>query len=152
DLEEARESLGEKRLPAAGWSDEKDVRLLQLDVARHELRVDALVVIVDGDREDLLRALLADHVLIEDLLNLRRLRHGRRRGEALCLVALLRDDVVAEVDALVADVDGRAGDQLAHLVLALPAKRADEIAGAIVTVLGHCRPLTPWSACPVESR
>ena len=31
-----------------------------------ELRVDALVVVVDGDREDLLGALLADDVLVED--------------------------------------------------------------------------------------
>ena len=35
------------------------------------LVIDALVVVVDRDREDLLRALLADHVLVEDLLDLR---------------------------------------------------------------------------------
>jgi hypothetical protein len=120
--------------------DEQDVRLLQLHVASDELRVDPLVVIVHRDREDLLRALLPDHVLVENLLDLGRLRDGGRRRERLLLIALLRDDVVAEVDALVADVDGRAGDQLPHLVLALAAEGADEVAGPVVAVLGHVSP------------
>src|SRR5205823_8857114 len=108
-----------------------------------QLGVDPLVVVVDGDREDLLRALLPDHVLVEDLLDLRGLRDRGRRGETLLLVTLLGDDVVAEVDALVADVNRRSGDQLADLVLALPAEGAHEVAGAIVTVLRHCGPPTP---------
>jgi hypothetical protein len=37
---------------------------------------------------------------------------------------LIADDVVAQVDALVADEDRRAGDQLLHLVLALAAEGA----------------------------
>ena len=139
-LEEARERLRQQRLARAGRADQQDVRLLQLDVAGDELRIDALVVIVDRDGEDLLRALLADHVLVEDSLDLARLRDGRCRGEAFFLVALLGDDVVAEVDALVADVDGRSRDQLADLVLALSAEGADEIAAAIISVLGHGSP------------
>src|SRR5882724_10063194 len=139
-LQEAGERLREERLAAARRPDEQDVRLLQLDVARDQLRVDALVVVVDRDRQDLLGALLADHVLVEDLLDLGRLRHRRGGREGLLLVDLLRDDVVAEVDALVADVDGRAGDQLADLVLALATERADEVAGAVVTVLRHETP------------
>src|SRR5213596_772427 len=136
-LQEAGERLREERLAAARRPDEQDVRLLQLDVARDMLRVDALVVVVDRDRQDLLGALLADHVLVEDLLDLGRLRHRRGGRESLLLVDLLGDEVVAEVDALVADVDGRAGDQLADLVLTLAAERADEVAGAVVTVLRH---------------
>src|SRR5204863_478789 len=107
------------------------------DVPGDQLRVDALVMVVDGHGEDLLRPLLADHVLVEDLLDLGRLRHRRRGGEILFLVALFGDDVVTEVDALVADVDRGSGDQLAHLVLALPAEGADEVAGAVIPVLGH---------------
>jgi hypothetical protein len=94
-------------------------------------------VVVHRHREDLLRPLLPDHVLVEDLLDLRRLRHGGRRGERLFLVALFRDDVVAEVDALVADVHRGPGNQLPHLVLALSAERADQVAGPVVAVLGH---------------
>ena len=76
--------------------------------------------------EDLLGPVLPDHVLVEHGLDLGRL------GEAadlltLLLLPLLRDDVVAQLDALVADVDGGAGDQLAHLPLRLPAERAREV-------------------------
>jgi hypothetical protein len=40
---------------------------------------------------------------------------------------LLIKDLVAEVDALVADVDPRAGNQLAHLVLGLTAEGALQV-------------------------
>ncbi len=55
-VEHASERLREERLAAAGRADEQDVRLRQLDVVvvgRAELH--PLVVVVDGDREDLLR-------------------------------------------------------------------------------------------------
>ena len=41
-------------------------------------------------------------------------------------LVVLADDVHAQLDALVADKYGRAGDELAHLVLALAAERAME--------------------------
>ncbi len=50
-LEEARQRLRQQRLARAGRPDQQDVRLLQLDVAGDQLRVDALVVVVDRDRE-----------------------------------------------------------------------------------------------------
>ena len=107
-VEDARERLGEQRLAAAGRAEQQDVRLLQLDVrvpGHHHL--DALVVVVDGHRERALGGLLADHVLVEHLVDLPRLGQvldveGRRGRE------LLVDDLVAEIDALVADVDARA--------------------------------------------
>jgi hypothetical protein len=46
---------------------------------------------------------------------------GRRRRQ------LLVDDLVAEVDALVADVDARAGNQLFDLALRLAAEAAEEL-------------------------
>src|SRR6266571_1656795 len=94
-----------------------------LDLARLAARLDPLVVVVDRDGEDFLRPLLADHVLVEDILDLRGL--GKRAElAALLLFPLLGDDVVAELDALVADVDRRARDQFADVVLALPAEGA----------------------------
>src|SRR5438093_608974 len=97
-------------------------RLLH-DLARLAARLDPLVVVVDRDGEDFLRPLLADHVLVEDILDLRGL--GKRAElAALLLFPLLGDDVVAELDALVADVDRRARDQFADVVLALPAEGA----------------------------
>src|SRR5207237_9035055 len=83
-------------------------------------------------REDLLGAVLPDHVVVEEGLDLH--RGGQRHGRAVLLaLALLGDDVVAELDALVADVDGGAGDQLADLALPLPAEGAAEI--SVVAVL-----------------
>ena len=61
-------------------------------------------MVVDGDGEGFLGALLADHVLVEDVLDLLRgrdLRDGFRNFAFL----VLRQDLVAERDALVADVD-----------------------------------------------
>ena len=49
-----------------------------------------------------------------------------RPSARLVLLDLLGDDVVAQPDALVADVDRRAGDELLNLFLALSAERARE--------------------------
>jgi hypothetical protein len=78
-------------------------------------------VVVHRHGEHLLGALLADDVLVEDLLDLVRL--GKLVPRALgAVLELLADDVVAELDTFIADKDRRAGDQLADLVLALPAE------------------------------
>jgi len=57
------------------------------------------------------------------------LEGGRRRQ-------LLVDDLVTEVDALVADVDARAGDQLFDLALRLPTEAAEKL---LVRVSGTCQ-------------
>ena len=82
-----------------------------------------LVVVVDRDRELLLGLLLADDVLVEELLDLVRRRQRRARAAVLEPV-VVGDDVVADLDALVADEDGRARNQLADVVLILVAERA----------------------------
>jgi hypothetical protein len=83
-------------------------------------------VVVDGDRKRALRSLLADDVLVQDVVDLNRLREvlelERGRGGEL-----LVDDLVAEVDALVADVDAGAGDELLDLALRLAAEAAEEL-------------------------
>src|SRR4029453_14102154 len=122
-VEHLGQGLREKGLAGPGRTDEKDIGLLELDVARFATRLDALVVVVDGHGEDLLGPVLPDHVLVEHGLDLGGL------GEAanlltLLLLPLLRDDVVAELDAFVADVHGGARDELADVVLALAAERA----------------------------
>src|SRR5262249_48354753 len=93
----------------------------------------------DRDREDLLRLLLADHVLVERRLDLARLRDARARRRGLLLSVFLGDDVVAELDALVADVDGRPRDELLHLPLALAA----EGAGGVRVVAPPLHPRCP---------
>ena len=93
--------------------------------------VDALVVVVDRHRERLLGRLLPDHVLVEHVLDLLRRRDLGHRLRHLALL-VLREDLVAERDALVADVDGRPGDELPDGVLRLAAERAAQVA-----VVGH---------------
>ncbi len=80
-------------------------------------------MVVHSDREDLLRGILADHVVVEESEDLPRF------GELLELQVggvgeLLLDDLVAEVYAFVADVDAGARDELLDLLLALPAEGA----------------------------
>src|SRR5438067_221642 len=116
--------------------------------------LDPLVVVVDGDGKDLLGVVLADHVVVqevEDLPGLGQLVEAHLGG----LRQLLLDDVVAQVDALVADVHAGAGDELLHLLLRLAAEAAlHEIAA--ITELRHRLPpcyATP-AACgtPASSR
>ena len=131
DREQLGERLGQQRLAGAGRADEQDVRLRQLDVvpaARLLLDLDALVVVVDGDGELLLGPFLADDVLVEELLDFLRGRQ-RRAGAAVLEPVVVRDDVVADLDALVADEDGRAGDELPDVVLVLVAEGAPQDLG-----------------------
>src|SRR5688572_4729333 len=130
--------LRQQRLAGAGGADQQYIRLLQLDVAVIVAGLDALVVVVNGHRQDLLGALLTDHVLIEDGLDLGRLGKGADLPR-LFLFPLLGDDVVAELDALVADVDGGPGDELAHIVLALAAERALQRPVAFARPTRHAR-------------
>ena len=97
---------------------------------RRPRRLDPLVVVVDGHGERLLGDVLADHVVLQELEDLARL--GQLvEAELGGLGELLLDDLVAQVDALVTDVDARAGDQLLDLLLALPAERALQQVAAV---------------------
>ena len=136
-VEEPRERLREERLAGAGRADQQDVRLGELDLVVRFADLEPLVVVVDRDRQDLLRGLLADHVLVEALADFVRRRKlvaigARRLGSG----AFFANDVVAKLDALVANEYRRARNELPHLVLALAAEGAIEklVAGRFV---GH---------------
>jgi hypothetical protein len=68
---------------------------------------------------------LPDHVLVEDVIDLFRLR-DIPQPEILIdvLVELFFDDLVAELDTLIANVNARTSDQLAHLLLRFAAEAA----------------------------
>ena len=72
-VEHARQRLREIRLAAARRSDQQDVRLAEFDLGVVVTRLDALVVVVDRDRKNLLRMVLADDVVIEETEDLLRL-------------------------------------------------------------------------------
>jgi hypothetical protein len=101
-------------------------------------------VVVDSHREGALGGLLANHVLLEDLVDLAWFRQilefdttAAGRGQ------LLIDDLVAEVDALIADIDAGASDQLFDLALGLAAEAAEEL---LVGICGTCQSENspPW--------
>src|SRR4051794_4351025 len=140
NVEDPRERLGEKRLAATGRSEEEDVRLLELDVAFLGAHLHALVVVVDRHRERALRLLLRHDIVVErgvDLLRARQVVEVERRRSRELLV----DDLVAEIDALVADVDTGAGDQLLHLPLRLAAEAAEEL----LVPFGRARHASPFT-------
>ena len=75
-VEDAGERLGEQRLAGAGGADQQDVRLRQFDVVVLGGVVQALVMVVNGDREHLLGVLLADDIVVENLADFVRRRHA----------------------------------------------------------------------------
>ena len=128
DVEHARERLGEEGLAAAGRTEEQHVRLGDLHVVLVQRSgLDALVVVVDRDGEDLLRLDLTDDELIEEGRDLAR-RRQVVEDELGAVTELVGDDVVAQVDALVADVHAGSRDELLDLFLTLRAEAAlDEV-------------------------
>src|SRR4029078_7788606 len=150
-VQEPRERFGKQRLAASGRTDQEDVALRELDVLLALVPrpgLEALVVVVDRHREHFLRGLLADHVLVENGLDL----GGPRElvSAALgALVELLANDVVAELDAFVANEHGGAGNELAHLVLTLAAERTVQQLAVVpfaARIVAHTRPILRPSA------
>ena len=153
DRQQLRQCLGQERLAGAGGPNQQDVRLGELglvSVARLLLDLDPFVMVVDGDRQFFLRAFLANDVLVEKLLDI--LRHGQRGapGAQALEPAVVGDDIVADLDALVADEHRRAGDQLPDVVLVLVAERAAEDL-RVTVFLGHTRRLTGRSAFRLQA-
>ena len=82
-------------------------------------------MVVDGDGQNLLRGFLANDILIQLPSDFGRFWNPKR----VCLsprilVQLLIQDPLANVDAIIANIDARPGDQLADLGMALSAERA----------------------------
>src|SRR5271167_601766 len=108
--------------------------------------VEALIMIVDRDRQNALSLGLTDHIVVENLTDFARGRDAvlafDQRG-----LALLADDIHAQFDAFIADEHSRPGDKLATFMLALPAERAIERIFGVAFGLGHrfspFRPLSP---------
>src|SRR5208282_3237885 len=129
NVDDAGERLSQERLARARGADQQIVRFGELDVVVLGAVGEALVVIVHGDRQHLLGVGLPDHIVVEHEADITRRRHPVARADQRSLV-FLPDDVHAELDALIADEDRRPGNELAHLVLTLPAE------GAVQGILG----------------
>ncbi|MDT4863519.1 hypothetical protein FQZ97_982310 [compost metagenome] len=84
---------------------------------------ETLVVIVHGNSENALSALLANNIIVKNVHNFLRRRHTFARLHHRGFV-FLADDIHAKFDALVADKDGGPGNQLTHFMLAFATERA----------------------------
>jgi hypothetical protein len=159
NVETLRQRLREVRLATPRWADEQDVGLGDLDIVDGVCCADgvaganALVVVIDGNRERLLGCLLADDVLPQervDLLGLRQVEFARRLFARLGETFF--DDLVAEFYALVTDVHAGPSNELLYLLLALPAERTLEQVRAFPNT-GHSRsPLPVCYVCPSLTR
>ena len=128
DVEHLGQRLREVGLAAAGGAEHQDVGLGQLDglgarVAHLLLRLDALVVVVDGDGQRALGGVLPDDIALEEIADLDGL--GQLvEFDVVGVGEFLFDDLVAEVDAFVADIYAGARNELFDLLLTLSAERA----------------------------
>ena len=147
-VQDARQGLGQQGLAAAGGADQHDVGLGQLDIAVLAGRIDALVVVVDGNREHLFGVALADDIIVqhlEDFLRGGNTLLGFHEGGLI----LLPDDFHAEFNAFIADEHGRARNELTHLMLALAAKgTVKRVLGLAAASLAHRLPPGPFDPYP----
>ncbi len=129
--------MSEQSLSGSSRSDQQNVAFRNFNLflfapaAFHE--IDALVVIVDGDRERLFGLFLPNYVIIQKRFNIDRLRHAQLNLGAFLALALFGDNVVAELNALIANINARSSDQFLDLFLALTAEAAAE--GAVIVLL-----------------
>src|SRR5712692_52908 len=124
NVEHSSQRLRKQRFAGTGRADQEYVRFLNLDIARSALQhVNSLVVLINRHGQPLLGFFLTDNVVVEEFLDLHRLWE-RRASSGCFLLLIVADDLVANIDALIADINGRAGNQLLHFVLRFSAKRA----------------------------
>jgi hypothetical protein len=123
------QGLCQKRLARSGRPDEQDVGLGQLHLAGPlPVHMDALVVVVNGNRQLLLGLLLADDVLVEEHFDFLRLGQVVGSGSGVGLGTVVFQNRVADGHALVTDVGPRVvagrGDQFGDGILGFVAERA----------------------------
>ncbi len=146
DVQVLREGLGQQRFPRACGPQHEDIALLELHIVGvFVFGRDALVVVVDSYRKNFLRPFLSHDVLIQVVFDFHRLFEFRR-NLFFGFFPILGNDVVAEVDAFVADVDGGSGNQFADFVTTLSTERAAEMSIHLIRLRHESSPVTcPWA-------
>ena len=142
DVQGPGQRLCQHRFTDTGGAEEQDVALLEFDV-RLVAAEDALVVVVDRDRQSDLRALLTDDIFVQGRFDLLRFRQGfgvfLGPLASLCRLQfqVIVDEFHTELYALVADERiVHTGNELVDLVLRLTAEAA---AKSHLVVSGQCR-------------
>ena len=122
-VQNTRQGLREQRLAAARGADQQDVRLCQLNITAFLGVIEALVVVVNRNRQDTLCSGLTDHIVIQHAADILGRWHAVR-GLQPAGLGFFANDIHAQLDTFVADEHSWSGNQLAHLMLALAAKAA----------------------------
>src|SRR5690606_5671808 len=125
-VEHARKRFSKKGLTATGRTDQQNVTLAQLDITLALAVTQALIVVVDSHRQHDLGAILPNHVFIQGFADFR--RHWKTiTGIFLgILLDFFPNDVIAQVNTLVADEHRGPCNELTDFMLALSTKRAVE--------------------------
>src|SRR6185436_16827978 len=105
----------------AGGTDQEDVRLLDFNIGAAAPKLNALVVLINRNSQPLLGFILSNHILVKKAFDLARFGQRRTSGYRLSLL-IIGDDLVADVDTLIADVDRRAGNEFLNFVLGFTAE------------------------------
>ncbi|MCY1406321.1 hypothetical protein D9M71_215830 [compost metagenome] len=143
-VQQACKGFGEQGLARPRRADQQDVALAELDiVALLVALIQALVVVVDRYRQNFLSAFLTNDVLVQDAADFFGRRQFMRTAFGLGFLHLLADDVVAQVDALVADKDRGAGNQFAYFMLAFATEGAIEQFAVVLAVAGVSHSIDP---------
>ena len=143
-VQQARQGFGQQCFTRTCRADQQNVALAEFDIVTFLVTlVQTLVVVVHRYRQNLLRTLLTNHILIKDAADFFRRRQFMRAALSLCFLHLLTDDVIAQVDALVADKDRGAGNQFAHFMLAFATEGAIKQFAVVLAVAGVSHSIDP---------
>ena len=110
--------MREQGLASARRTDQQDVSFLNFDFSASPTEFDPLVVLIDGDCQSLFGFVLSDHVLIKKVFDLT----GLGKRWACCYrfrLLIVSDDLVADINTLVADVDSGTCNEFLHFILRL---------------------------------
>lgn len=79
-------------------------------------------MVMNSNRKDSFRALLTNHIIVEDFLDFCRAGNALDRPDDIIFLHFLGDDVIAQGNTLVADVNVRTGNQFFTSRWLLPQK------------------------------
>ena len=136
DLQDLRKRLGQIGLAASGGSQQQDIALLEFHILPLLFAVDPFVVVVHCHAQGALRPFLADDVFVQCLFHLRRSEQFHRTELFAFLITdeeiLIVQDLIAQGNALIADIDVGTGHKPFHHPLFLPAEGAARSLSAVI--------------------
>ena len=136
-VQDPGQGLRQQRFPGTGGADEQDVALLKLHAVQVHPAADALVMVVYRHRQDHFGPFLPDDVFVYLLFDAGWIRYGQPGLFGFFFFVFFGNNVVAELDALIADVDSGSGDELFHFALAFAAKRTQQVGTFVSTAFAH---------------